>query len=80
MTEEEGNCYSEAAGEGSRRRLIRKYKPTSTVASATPAVRRKKKKRKIKLTESQFLTVNERGYHFQVIVSGVMTTLLRDTG
>lgn len=58
MTAEEGSCYSEAAGEGSRRRLIRKYKPTSTVASATPAVRRKKKKRKIKSTACRVLKVN----------------------
>lgn len=30
-----GSCYSEAAGGGSRGRLIRKYKTTSTVAPAT---------------------------------------------
>lgn len=43
---EGGSCYSKAAGGGSRRRLIRKYKPTSTVALATLAARHMKIKHK----------------------------------
>lgn len=45
-TGEGGSCYRAAAGGGSRRRLIRKYEPTSAVALATPAARRMKIKQK----------------------------------
>lgn len=52
-----GSCYSEAARGGSRRRLIRKYRPTSTVAPATPAARRMK----IKLKSSPLQSLGHLG-------------------
>lgn len=45
-TVEEGSCHSKAAGGGSRRRLIRKYKLTSTVVPTTPADRHVKIKQR----------------------------------
>ena len=75
-TGEGGSCYRAAAGGGSRRRLIRKYEPTSAVAPATPAARRMKiKQKKFFLCRVFFFTkcfpVNESGLGLWVV--GIVT-------